>query len=91
MIVIFTLSCFPCPVDPWRPVTPHSDYARAREDTILRPFKLIRGGVHHWDENGRRNLLEEPAQIQMIHEDIVVFVTAWLDDWAAERAARARA
>ncbi|TBU27201.1 peptidase S28 [Dichomitus squalens] len=78
-------------VDPWRPVTPHSDYARAREDTILRPFKLIRGGVHHWDENGRRNLLEEPAQIQMIHEDIVVFVTAWLDDWAAERAARARA
>ncbi|PIL22459.1 hypothetical protein GSI_15147 [Ganoderma sinense ZZ0214-1] len=76
-------------VDPWRPVTPHSDYARDREDTILRPFKVIGGGVHHWDENGRRNLLEEPSQIQMIHEDIIVFVTSWLDDWAAKRAAHA--
>ena len=31
------------PVDPWRPVTPHSDEADDREDTILRPFKLIPG------------------------------------------------
>lgn len=30
-------------VDPWRPCTPHSDYAADREDTILRPFKLIPG------------------------------------------------
>jgi hypothetical protein len=29
------------PVDPWRPVTPHSDEADKREDTILRPFKII--------------------------------------------------
>lgn len=71
-------------------MTPHSDYARDREDTILRPFKVIRGGVHHWDENGRRNLLEEPSQIQMIHEDIIVFVTSWLDDWAAKRATQAQ-
>jgi len=28
-------------VDPWRPNTPHSVYAPEREDTILRPFKLI--------------------------------------------------
>ena len=71
-------------------MTPHSEYARNREDTILRPFKLIRGGVHHWDENGRRNLLEEPAQIQMIHEEIIVFISSWLEDWAAERAARSQ-
>ena len=49
------------------------------------------GSVHHWDENGRRNLLEEPAQIQMIHEEIIVFITSWLEDWAAERAARSQA
>lgn len=30
-------------VDPWRPATPHSDYAKDREDTIVRPFKLIPG------------------------------------------------
>jgi hypothetical protein len=28
-------------VDPWRPDTPHSDDAKKRADTILRPFKLI--------------------------------------------------
>ncbi|KAG6371555.1 hypothetical protein JVT61DRAFT_9261 [Boletus reticuloceps] len=28
-------------VDPWRPCTPHSEYAKDRKDTILRPFKLI--------------------------------------------------
>jgi len=28
-------------VDPWRPDTPHSQYAKEREDTIIRPFKLI--------------------------------------------------
>lgn len=27
--------------DVWRPATPHSSYAKNREDTILRPFKLI--------------------------------------------------
>ncbi|KAI0755028.1 peptidase S28 [Daedaleopsis nitida] len=75
-------------VDPWRPVTPHSDYARDREDTILRPFKIIRGGVHHWDENGRRELMEEPEEIKMIHADIVGFVTQWLESWEAERRVR---
>ncbi|KAH9922863.1 peptidase S28 [Epithele typhae] len=75
-------------VDPWRPVTPHSDYAKPREDTILRPFKVIRGGVHHWDENGRMELQEEPSQIQMIHEQIIIFVASWLEDWTAARLAR---
>jgi hypothetical protein len=30
-------------IDPWRPCTPHSQYALPREDTISRPFKLIPG------------------------------------------------
>ena len=30
-------------IDPWRPCTPHSRYAPPRDDTNLRPFKLIPG------------------------------------------------
>lgn len=30
-------------VDPWRPCTPHSEYARDRPDTLNKPFKLIPG------------------------------------------------
>ncbi|KAI8971168.1 peptidase S28 [Trametes punicea] len=72
-------------VDPWRPVTPHSKYARDRADTILRPFKLIRNGVHHYDEYGRRNMSEEPPEIQLIHEEMIGFVSSWLEDWKAEK------
>ncbi|KAI0769022.1 peptidase S28 [Trametes elegans] len=72
-------------VDPWRPVTPHSEYARNREDTILRPFKLIPNGVHHYDEYGRRNISEEPPEIQQIHEEMIGFVVAWLEDWEVAR------
>ncbi|KAI0074024.1 peptidase S28 [Panus rudis PR-1116 ss-1] len=68
-------------VDPWRPCTPHSEYARNRPDTILRPFKLIPHGVHHWDENGLRNTDDEPFDIRKIHAEEVDFVTAWLKDW----------
>ncbi|OSD07302.1 peptidase S28 [Trametes coccinea BRFM310] len=70
-------------VDPWRPVTPHSEYARDRVDTILRPFKLIPNAVHHYDEYGRRNMSEEPPEIQLIHEEMIGFVVSWLEDWEA--------
>jgi len=70
-------------VDPWRPDTPHSEwYAKDRKDTILRPFKLIPGAVHHWDENGLKNMADEPAEILKIHGEMIVFVTEWLKDWA---------
>jgi hypothetical protein len=39
-------------VDPWKPATPHSRYAPARNHTRLRPFLEIKDGVHHWDEVG---------------------------------------
>ncbi|KAI0087965.1 peptidase S28 [Irpex rosettiformis] len=71
-------------VDPWRPCTPHSDYAKDRPDTITRPFKVIPGGVHHWDENGLRNSQDEPPEIQKIHAEIVGFVLEWLKDWKSE-------
>ncbi|KDR82923.1 hypothetical protein GALMADRAFT_238593 [Galerina marginata CBS 339.88] len=71
-------------VDPWRPNTPHSDDAEDREDTVLRPFKLIPNGVHHYDEYGLANLLEEPPEIRKIHAEMISFVTSWLKDWNVE-------
>ena len=64
-------------------MTPHSDYARDREDTILRPFKVIRGGVHHWDENGLADPSAEPPFIHDIHQQEIAFVKAWLKDFKA--------
>ncbi|KAF7298731.1 hypothetical protein MIND_00820600 [Mycena indigotica] len=70
-------------IDPWRPATPHSDYAFEREDTVLRPFKLIPGGVHHYDEWGLLDLMQEPEEIRKIHEEMIFFVREWLKDWKA--------
>ncbi|EIW59107.1 peptidase S28 [Trametes versicolor FP-101664 SS1] len=74
-------------VDPWRPATPHSEYARDRPDTILQPYKIIPNAVHHYDEYGRRNLSEEPIEIQQIHEQMIGFVVSWLSDWEVPAAA----
>ncbi|KAH9480734.1 putative extracellular serine carboxypeptidase [Psilocybe cubensis] len=71
-------------VDPWRPVTPHSDDAPKRNDTILRPFKLIPNAVHHYDEYGLANIFQEPPEIRKIHAEMISFVTSWLKDWNKE-------
>lgn len=64
------------------PDTPHSTYyAKDRPDTTLRPFKLIPGGVHHWDENGLAESTKEPAEIQKIHQEEITFVKEWLRDF----------
>ncbi|KAH8977627.1 peptidase S28 [Lactarius akahatsu] len=70
-------------VDPWRPYTPHSTYGGAveRDDTPLRPFKIIPGGVHHWDENGLKNSHEEPEEIRQVHAKTIEFVKVWLEQW----------
>ncbi|KAI5119050.1 hypothetical protein M0805_005916 [Coniferiporia weirii] len=72
-------------VDPWRPATPHSEYAAVRKDTILQPFKLIPDGVHHYDENGLENMNDEPFEILNIHKEIIGFVKEWLKDWETSR------
>ena len=41
------------------------------------------GAVHHWDEWGLANILEEPPEIRKIHGEMVAFVKAWLEDWEA--------
>ncbi|KAL1736475.1 peptidase S28 [Schizophyllum commune] len=68
-------------VDPWRPDTPHSLDAKPRDDTTIRPFKLIPGAVHHYDEYGLTDLSQEPPEIQQIHEEMIAFVTEWLKEW----------
>ncbi|KAK1227719.1 Serine carboxypeptidase S28 [Marasmius sp. AFHP31] len=69
-------------VDPWRPDTPHSQYyAKDRPDTIIQPFKLIPGAVHHWDENGLANINDEPPEIIKIHTEMIGFVKEWLKDF----------
>lgn len=64
----------------WLYATPHSPYAPKRADTIKRPFKVIPGGVHHWDENGRLDG-KVPKAIRKVHEEEVEFVKAWLKEW----------
>ncbi|KAF8446373.1 peptidase S28 [Boletus edulis BED1] len=70
-------------VDPWRPCTPHSEYAKDRKDTMLRPFKLIPNGVHHYDEYGLRDINDEPPEIKQIHYEMIEFVREWLQDFKA--------
>ncbi|KAK4050336.1 hypothetical protein OIO90_005129 [Microbotryomycetes sp. JL221] len=67
--------------DPWLYATPHSPHAKRRRDTTNKPFKLIKGGVHHWDENGQSNSTQEPHRIQKIHEQEIDFVKEWLIQW----------
>ncbi|KAL1745274.1 peptidase S28 [Schizophyllum fasciatum] len=67
-------------VDPWRPDTPHSLDAKPRDDTTIRPYKLIPGAVHHYDEYGYTNLTQEPPEIQKIHEEMIAFVKEWLSE-----------
>jgi len=59
-------------VDPWR------------AQATLRPFKIIPNGVHHHDELGVENLLDEPPKIRKIHAEMIAFVNSWLKDWNVE-------
>ncbi|KAH8835052.1 peptidase S28 [Flagelloscypha sp. PMI_526] len=69
-------------VDPWRPMTPHSESsAKDREDTVLRPFKIIPDAVHHYDEYGLKDMSREPPEIRRIHGEMIFFVISWLKDW----------
>ncbi|SDA03047.1 BZ3500_MvSof-1268-A1-R1_Chr11-1g03276 [Microbotryum saponariae] len=67
--------------DPWLYATRHSSHAKKRPDTLSGPYKLIEGGVHHWDENGRPK--GEPKIIREIHAEEIKFVGHWIDQWNA--------
>ena len=69
--------------DPWLYATPHAPGAKERKSTLLRPFEVIPGGVHHWDENGlpseKGKLQKEPDEIAEIHQKEAHVVKRWLE------------
>ncbi|KAI4169934.1 MAG: hypothetical protein LQ343_005315 [Gyalolechia ehrenbergii] len=81
--------------DPWRGASPHSVIAPGggvRNSTVERPFLLIEGAVHHWDENGvfpnetREGVPPEPVrEVQRMEVD---FVRAWLEEFRAGKGRR---
>ena len=71
--------------DPWRGATPHADQAPARSSSTDQPFELIRGAVHHWDENGifsnETSNGIPPQPVLQTQLDEAAFVSAWLQEW----------
>jgi len=70
--------------DPWRPATPHSLNAADREDTLDKPFILIKGAVHHWDENGLFDNETTPSlppqPVAKAHKQEIEFVRKWMKE-----------
>ncbi|EGC49684.1 extracelular serine carboxypeptidase [Histoplasma capsulatum var. duboisii H88] len=75
-------------VDPWRPATPHSEMARPRKSTLEKPFILIEGAGHHWDENGmlanESTPMLPPKAVADAQAQEVKFVKKWMKDWEQE-------
>ncbi|KAI4128358.1 MAG: hypothetical protein LQ338_002760 [Usnochroma carphineum] len=73
--------------DPWRGASPHSPLARNRTSTVERPFLLIQGAVHHWDENGRfaneTTAALPPGPVREVQREEVGFVREWLEEFRA--------
>ncbi|WWD06866.1 hypothetical protein V865_004963 [Kwoniella europaea PYCC6329] len=63
--------------DPWRPMTPQSDWAPRRKSSVNRPVHLIFDGVHHYDENGLEDHSKEPPRIKDVHELEINFIQEW--------------
>ncbi|WVR08970.1 hypothetical protein IAU60_006029 [Kwoniella sp. DSM 27419] len=77
--------------DPWRPMTPQSDWAPKRNSSVNKPVHLIFDGVHHYDENGLSNHAKEPFRIRDVHALEVNFVSEWVAQFAEKRAERIEA
>ncbi|KAI4200737.1 MAG: hypothetical protein LQ350_003754 [Teloschistes chrysophthalmus] len=77
--------------DPWREASPHGVLAPNpnRTSTTERPFLLIEGAVHHWDENGRfpneTTAALPPQPVKEVQADEVMFVKAWLEEFNAAK------
>ena len=71
--------------DPWRAATRHADGLPWKNSTISEPAMIIKGAVHHWDENG---LFEDevkpglpPKPVADAQRFELKFVQAWLREW----------
>ena len=53
-----------------------------------RPFLLIDGAVHHWDENGvwpnETRVGVPPEPVREVQSREVEFVKKWMEEWRAE-------
>lgn len=73
--------------DPWRPATPHAfkQGAKPRNSTVDKPFILIAGAVHHWDENGlfpnETTATLPPKPVAETQKDERYFVQQWMKEW----------
>ena len=80
--------------DPWRPATPLADSAPARTSTTSEPFILIKGAVHHWDENGifpnETTATLPPPSIKEVQRQEAEFVQEWLKEWKSSRLCRSQ-
>jgi hypothetical protein len=67
--------------DPWRWAGTHAPGLAKRKDDLLEPWVLIKGAVHHWDENGVEEGREDdiPEAIAQVQNYELEFVRAWLD------------
>ncbi|WVQ93094.1 hypothetical protein IAU59_000158 [Kwoniella sp. CBS 9459] len=77
--------------DPWRPMTPQSDWAPKRSSSVSKPVHLIFDGVHHYDENGLEDHSEEPFRIRDVHELEKSFVSEWVAQFAEQKQVRGKA
>ncbi|ODN75032.1 hypothetical protein L202_06253 [Cryptococcus amylolentus CBS 6039] len=76
--------------DPWRVVTPQSDFAEGKKSSVNRPRHIIFDGVHHYDENGLADHSKEPARVRDVHEFEKLFVSEWLAQWKEEKLGRGK-
>ncbi|WWC63922.1 uncharacterized protein I303_106527 [Kwoniella dejecticola CBS 10117] len=74
--------------DPWRPMTPQSDWAPRRKSSVNKPVHLIFDGVHHYDENGLADHTAEPPRIKDVHELEINFVQEWIAQFQEEKVRR---
>jgi len=82
--------------DPWRPATPHASPFVAgvnnRTSTTDKPFILIKGAVHHWDEYGlfANETTPElpPDPVADAQKQELRFVRAWMEEWNKEKELR---
>lgn len=69
--------------DPWRWAGTHAPGLKERVDSMKTPWVLIKGAVHHWDENGlpegQKNKDEVPEPVAQAQGYEVEFMKAWLD------------
>ena len=67
----------------------HSNSFRVRschaDPPLYANLTIFSDGVHHYDQNGRENHIEEPMHIRRIHYEEVEFVKAWLKEWKSPK------